>query len=85
MFDPKREKTKIIFVRKKENYPDSFSYFSYFFKKFSASFFTSVGTTRGQGIIRVAVVIVVVVVATFLWHSHFWKILKVNKAQILTF
>ena len=41
------------------------------------SIFTSVGTTRGQGIIRIVV--------TFFKHSHFWKILKTNKAQILTF
>ena len=41
--------------------------------------FTSVGMMRGQGIIRFAVV----VVATFFWHSHFWKIFKVNKVQIL--
>ena len=32
--------------------------------------FTSVGTTRGQGIIRV-VVLDVAVVATFFGHSHF--------------
>ena len=40
--------------------------------------FTSVGTTRGQGIIRV-------VVATFFWHSHFIKGFKLNKAQIMYF
>ena len=48
-------------------------------KKFSRSgeiygkvgFFTSVGTTRGQGIIKV-----VVVVATFFWHSHFLEHFK---------
>ena len=32
--------------------------------------FTSFGTTRGQGIIRV-VVVVLVAVATFFGHSHF--------------
>ena len=42
--------------------------------------FTSVGTMRGQGNIRVVVVLVVVVVDILI----FWKILKVNKAQILT-
>ena len=49
--------------------------------------FTSVGTTKGQGIIRVVVVvvIVVVVVATFSDILIFWKILKVNNAQMLTF
>ena len=49
--------------------------------------FTSVGTTRGQGIIRVVVVLpVVVFVATFLTDIYiFWKILKVNKAQIQAF
>ena len=36
---------------------------------FLRNVFTSVGTTRGQGIIRVAVV--VLVVAKFFWHSHF--------------
>ena len=40
---------------------------------------TFVGTTRGQGIIGD------VIVETFFWHSHFWKIFKVNKPQILTF
>ena len=39
--------------------------------------FTSVGATRGQGIIRV--------VATFFWHSHCLDEFKVNKAQVLTF
>ena len=34
--------------------------------------FISVGTTRGQWIIRV----VLLVVATFFWHSYFWKILN---------
>ena len=51
----------------------------------SVTFFTSVGKTRGQGIIRIVVVLIVVVVATFFLHSHFWKIFKVNKAQILTY
>ena len=37
--------------------------------------FTSVGTTRRQGIIRV------VVVATFSLHSHFLEDFKVNEAQ----
>ena len=46
---------------------------------FLKAIFTSVGTTRGQGIIIVIVVVLVLVVAIF------WKILKVNKAQILTF
>ena len=46
--------------------------------------FTSVGTTRGQGIIKV-VVVVLVVVATFSEIIIFWNIFKVNKAQILTF
>ena len=45
-------------------------------------FFTSVGTTRGQGIIRV---IVLVPVATFSDILSFWKIFKICKAQILTF
>ena len=43
--------------------------------------FTSFGTTRGQGIIRVVVALVVV---TFFSDIHiFWNIFKVNKAQIL--
>ena len=41
----------------------------------SIYFFTSVGTRRSQGIVRVFVVVLVVfdvvVVATFFWHSHF--------------
>ena len=43
----------------------------------SESIFTSVGTTRGQGIIRV---VVVVVVATFSDVLIFGKILIVNMA-----
>ena len=39
--------------------------------------FTFVGTTRGQGIIRI--VVVLVVVAKF---PIFWKIFKVNKALL---
>ena len=35
------------------------------------SVFTSDGTTRGQGIIRVVILVIVVVVATFFRHSHF--------------
>ena len=41
--------------------------------------FTSIGMTRGQGIV---VVLVFVVVLTF---SFFGRFLKINKAQILTF
>ena len=41
--------------------------------------FTPVGTTRGQGIIRVVVAVLVIEILIF------WKILKVNRAQILTF
>ena len=36
--------------------------------------FTTVGMTRDQGIIRVVVVVLVLVVATFFLHSHFLKI-----------
>ena len=54
--------------------------------------FTSFGRMRRQGIIRVVVVVpvavvVVIVVATFCFSGIpiFWKIFKVNKAQIRTF
>ena len=40
---------------------------SYFICFIIGAIFTSVGTTRGQGIIRVFVVVPV----TFFWHSHF--------------
>ena len=45
--------------------------------------FMFIGRTRGQGIIRI--VVVLFVVAKKFWLSHFWNIFKVNKAQILTF
>ena len=52
----------------------------YFLTK-TRAVFTSFSTTRGQRIIRVVVfVLVVVVVATFVWHSHFLEdFFKVNK------
>ena len=48
------------------------------------SFFTSVGTARGQGIIRVVVIVVLVddVVVTF---SDIHIFFKAHKTQILTF
>ena len=41
--------------------------------RYISQVFTSVGTTRGQWIIRVVVVIVFVVVGTFFGHFHFGR------------
>ena len=45
--------------------------------------FTSVTMTRSQGIIRVVVALVAVVM-TFFWHSHFWKIFALIQYLNLT-
>ena len=48
-------------------------------------FFTSVGTTRGQGITRVVVILVLFLLSRFSDILIFWKISILNKAQILNF